>query len=47
MTCFIHTQKQKHLINNSGIDHVFESIYTTVKSSGWIIDSVIENNIGR
>ena len=54
MPQFIHSQKQKHFNNESEIDDVFESIYTTVianlqnflgKCSGWIIDSVIEDNI--
>ena len=42
------------MINESDIDDVFKSIYTTLisgmqaflgKSSGWIIDSVIDHNI--
>ena len=46
--------KAETIINESDIDDVFKSIYTTVtpnipkslgKVSGWIIDSVIEHNI--
>ena len=46
--------KAETIINESDIDYVFESIYTTIvsniqkylrKSSGWIIDSVIEHDI--
>ena len=42
------------IINESGIDNVFELIYTTItlnkqnssgKGSGWITDSVIDHNI--
>ena len=54
MILFIQTQKQKIVINESDIDDVFQSIYTTIissiqkplgKDSGLIIDSVIDNNI--
>ena len=54
MILFIQTQKQKIIINESDIDDVFQSIYTTIissiqkpsgKDSGLIIDSVIDNNI--
>ena len=54
MILFIQTQKQKIIINESDIDDVFQSIYTTIissiqkplgKHSGLIIDSVIDNNI--
>ena len=47
MPLFIHTEKQKKIINESDIDDVFKPIYTTVilkiqkslgKGSGWIID---------
>ena len=46
--------KTETIINESDIDNVFKSIYTTIilniqkslgKDSGWIIDSVIEYNI--
>ena len=46
--------KAETIINESDIDYVIESIYTTIvsniqkylrKSSGWIIDSVIEHDI--
>ena len=30
MTPFIHTQKQKPIIYESGIDNVFKSIYTII-----------------
>ena len=47
ITPSIRTQKQKKVINKSDLDDVFESFYTTIKSSlqkalgkvsGWIID---------
>ena len=46
--------KAETIINESDIDDIFESIYTTIlsniqkslrKGSDWIIDSVIEHNI--
>ena len=46
--------KAETIINESDIDYIFESIYTTIlsniqkslrKGSDWIIDSVIEHNI--
>ena len=46
--------KAETIINESDIDNVFKSIYTTItpniskslgKVSGWIIDSAIEHNI--
>ena len=46
--------KADTIINESDIDDIFESIYTTIlsniqkslrKGSDWIIDSVIEHNI--
>ena len=51
---FYSHSKAQTIINESGIDDVFESIYNTIisskqkslgKDSGWIIDSVIEHNI--
>ena len=51
---FSSSSKAKIIINESHIDDVFQSIYTTVikniqkslgKSSGWIIDSVIDDTI--
>ena len=53
MTVFIDTEKQKQF-STSDNDDIFESIYTTVastiqknlgKSTGWIINSVIEHKI--
>ena len=43
MTLFIQAQKQKKLSIKNDIDHVFQSVYTTVL--GWIIDSVLDHNI--
>ena len=52
-TCYSHS-KAETIINESDIDDVLESIYTTIlsniqkslrKGSDWIIDSVIEHNI--
>ena len=40
MTPFIHTQKQKAIINESYIDDVFKSIYTTITSN-------IQNILGK
>ena len=46
--------KVETVVNESGIDNVFESIYTSIiwnkqkspgKGSGWIIDLVIDHNI--
>ena len=54
MTIFIQVQKQKKTINESGIDDVFKSIYTTIitniqkpfgKCLGWIIASVTDHTI--
>ena len=54
MTHFFSHSKAETIINQSDIDDVFESKYTTVissiqnslwKSSGWITESVIEHNI--
>ena len=51
-TFYLHS-KAETIINESGIDNVFESIYTTIiakiqkslgRGSGWIIGSVIEQN---
>ena len=51
---FYSNSKAEIIINESDIDDVFESIYTTVisniqkslgKVSGWVIDSVIDHNI--
>ena len=51
---FYSNSKAEIIINESGIDDVFQSIYTTVisniqrplgKGSSWIIDSVIYHNI--
>ena len=51
---FYLNSKAEIIINESDIDDVFESIYTTIitniqkslgKGSGWIIDSVIDHNI--
>ena len=51
---FYSHSKAETIINESDIDDVFESIYTTIisniqkslgKGSGWINDSVIEHNI--
>ena len=51
---FYSSSKAKIIINESGIDDVFESVYSTIisniqksltKSSGWIIDSVIDHTI--
>ena len=51
---FYSNSKAVKIINESDIDDVFESIYTTIKSnmqkslgkgSGWIIDSVIYHNV--
>ena len=48
------TSKTETIINESDVDDVFKSIYTTIitnikkslgKSSSWIIDSVIDHNI--
>ena len=48
------SSKAEIIINESGIDDVFESIYSTIisniqkslgKGSGWIIDSVIDHTI--
>ena len=46
--------KDKTIINHSDIDNVFESLYSTIishiqkslgKSSGWIVDSVVNHTI--
>ena len=51
---FYSNLKADTIIGESDIDDVFESIYTTIisniqtflgKSTGWIIDSVIDHNI--
>ena len=51
---FYSNSKSEIIINESDIDDVFESIYTTIilkiqkslgKDSGWIIDLVIDHNI--
>ena len=51
----LYLSKAEIIVNESDIDDVFKSIYTTVisniqmslgKCSGWIIDSVIDHNIG-
>ena len=46
---FYSNSKAETIINESAIDNVFKSIYSTVISnmqgSGWIIDSVIDHNI--
>ena len=51
---FYSQSKVETSINESGIENVFESVYTTIvsniqnflgKGSGWIIDSVIYHNI--
>ena len=51
---FYSNSKEKIIINESDIDHVFQSVYTTIisniqkslgKGSGWIIDSVIYHTI--
>ena len=51
---FYSNSKAKIIINESDIDDVFQSIYTTittniqkslVKGSGWIIDSVIDHMV--
>ena len=51
---FYSSSKAEIIINESNIDGVFQSIYTTVitniqkslgKGSGWIIDSVLDNTI--
>ena len=51
---FYSNSKAEIIINESDIDYVFESIYTTIisniqksfgKGLGWITDSVIEHNI--
>ena len=54
MTIFCSSSKAETIINESGIDNVLKSIYTTIitniqkslgKGSGWIIDSVIIDSI--
>ena len=54
MTFLNLNSKAEIIINESGIDDVFKSIYTAVisniqkslgKGLGWIIDSVIDHNI--
>ena len=51
---FSSSSKGEIIINESDIDDVFQSIYTTIitniqkslgKGSGWIIDSVIDHNV--
>ena len=51
---FYSSSKAEIIINKSGIDNVFQSIYTTIitdiqisfrKGSGWIIDSVIDHTM--
>ena len=51
---FCSSSKTEIIINESDIDDVFQSIYTTitkniqkslVKGSGWIIDSVIDHMV--
>ena len=51
---FYSSSKSETIINESDIDDVFQSIYTTIitniqtslgKGSGWIIDSVIDHAI--
>ena len=51
---FYSNSKAEIIINESDIDDIFESVYTTIisniqkslgKGSGWIIDSVIDHNI--
>ena len=51
---FYSSSKAETIINESDIDNVFQSIYTTIieniqksslKDSGWIIDSVIDHTI--
>ena len=51
---FYSNSKAEIIIDESGIEDVFESIYTTIisnmqkslgKGSGWIIDSAMEHNI--
>ena len=51
---FYSSSKAEIIINKSGIDDVFKSIYTTIieniqkylgKGLGWIIDSVIDHTI--
>ena len=54
MTISIEAQKAETIINETDIENVLKSIYTTIianiqkslgKSSGWIIDSVIDHTI--
>ena len=51
---FCSNSKAKIMVNESNINNVFESIYTTIisniqksllKDSGWIIDSVIDHSM--
>ena len=51
---FYSNSKAEIIISENDIDDVFQSVYTTItsnvqkslgKSSGWIIDSVIDHNI--
>ena len=51
---FYSSSKAEIIINESDIDDVFQSIYTTIitniqkslgKGSGWVIDSVIDDTI--
>ena len=51
---FYSNSKAEKIINESDIDYIFESSYSTItskihkyqgQSSGWIIDSVIDDNI--
>ena len=51
---FYSSTKAEIIINESDIDDVFQSVYTTIitnikkslwKGSGWIIDSVIDHTI--
>ena len=51
---FYSHSKEKTIINESTFDNVFKSIYTKItssmqnsvgKGSGWVIDSLVENNI--
>ena len=53
---FYSNLKEETIVNNSDIDDVFKSIYSTIilnidkfleQSSGWIIDSVIDHNISK
>ena len=54
MWLFCSSSEAAIIINESGIENLFKSIYTTIienvqisigKGSGWIIDSVIDHTI--